>query len=263
MAVDILKRQCNNGSVGQVADPGFNMAGFFHNLGQFVGKQARKAHWMVQSLTGDQKQISEAEHLVGRDLAASFLEDLQTDPDPAVATWLNEITTLIGRQIQDPYTIYTARSILVEEPNAFALPGGFIFVTRSLLKLCAGSHDKLAFVLGHEMAHIHCGHARQRMMTKAVMGTATRFTPVSKLLKLPVGSVLSTLMQQGYSREHEMEADANAVQWMTRAGFNGRAVVEVMEQLQALRSGTESPAGYLSSHPGWDVRIAAITTMLP
>ena len=64
------------------------MAGFFYNVGRFLGGQARKAKWAFRSLTGTEAEAVRAEHGVGRDLARAVLEEVEADPDPAVARWL-------------------------------------------------------------------------------------------------------------------------------------------------------------------------------
>src|SRR5262249_31750537 len=128
-----------------------DVGGFFYKLGRFVGHQSRKANWAFRSLTGTEAEAVKAEYGVRRDLALAAGGQLEPAPDPAVARWLDEVGGALAAAVNQKERTFTLRPVLVPEPNAFALPGGFIFVTRPLLRLCQGSHDDLAFVLGHEM----------------------------------------------------------------------------------------------------------------
>src|SRR5262249_42463560 len=130
------------------------MAGFFYKLGRLLGPKVRQANWMVQSVTGSEADQVRAEEQVGRDLAQSFMQQLEADEDPAV----HEILAAVGGRLvpclkdkQRTFRIVAARS---RELNAYALPGGYIFVMRPLLEFCQFDRDEIAFVLGHEMGHV-------------------------------------------------------------------------------------------------------------
>lgn len=234
------------------------MKGFFYNAGRTLGDGARKVHWLFQSATGNQEKAWKAEQSVGRDVAREILQQANVDPDPAVATWLNEVGALLVQHLKPAGREYVFRSILMDQPNAFALPGGYVFVTRPLLKLCEGSHDKLAFVLGHELAHVVCGHAAHRVLAQSVMSATTlRWTPLGKLLRLPVAELLSFLLKQGYSRQQEREADQVASQLMRLSQFEIEQAVELLQGLQQAIGETEDN-GYLASHPDMKERIRSL-----
>jgi hypothetical protein len=190
------------------------VGGFFYNLGRFLGRQSRKANWAFRSLTGTEADAVRAEWAVGRDLAQSVLEEVRADPDPAVARWLGEVGGLLARGVGQKERAFAFRAVLATEPNAFALPGGFVFVSRALLRLCQGSHDDLAFVLGHEMGHVVCGHAMERLVARSLIGTAVgRWNPAGGLLRGPLAGLMTTLLQQGYSQDQELEADRVGAGW--------------------------------------------------
>jgi Zn-dependent protease with chaperone function len=152
----------------------------------------------------------------------------------------------------------------VPEPNAFALPGGFIFATRSLLRLCQGSHDDLAFVLGHEMAHVLCGHVMERLVARSLLSTAVgRLNPVGGLLRMPVASLMATLLQQGYSQDQELEADSVGLELMQRAGFDPAAGPRLLDRLRQHFAAPSELAGYFSSHPPWQVRLDSLRQSHP
>lgn len=235
------------------------MAGFFFNVGRFLGRQTRKANWAFRSLTGTEAEAVRAEAGVGRDMAQAVGEQLDADPDPAVAHWLDEIGGLLTHTVKQKERTFSFRAVLVPEPNAFALPGGYIFASRALLRLCQGSHDDLAFVLGHEMAHVLCGHVMERLVARSLLSTAVgRLNPVGGLLRMPLGNLMATLLQQGYSQDQELEADGVGLELMRRAGFDAAAGPRLLDRLRQLLAGPAELAGYFSSHPSWPVRIDAL-----
>ena len=159
-----------------------NMANFFYNLGRLVGPKMRKAKWVVSDLTGTEADAIAAEYQVGRDLAQSFLQQLAMEPDPAVQTILDDLggrLTNCLKNRQRRFQFFAARS---PELNAFALPGGFIFVMRPLLEFCYWDRDELAFVLAHEMGHVIRRHSIERLMASSIVQAGVG--------RLPVGGVL-------------------------------------------------------------------------
>ena len=133
--------------------------------------------------------------------------------------------------------------------NAFALPGGYVFVTRRLIEVCSWDHDELAFVLGHEMGHVIKRHAIERLMANALFnGIVARLPVGGAVLRPHVAALLTTLLHQGYSREQELEADAFG------AGGDGGGVRPGGGAALLVRLASESAAepllaGYFASHP--------------
>src|SRR5262245_16162199 len=102
---------------------GAGMAGFFFQFGRFFGEQSRKAGWLFRSLTGSADDAWRAEQAVGRDLARNVLAQAETDSDPAVARWLDEVGGPLVDTTRQRGRAFTFRALLLPEPNAFALPG--------------------------------------------------------------------------------------------------------------------------------------------
>lgn len=141
--------------------------------------------------------------------------------------------------------------------NAFALPGGAILMTDALVKL-AGNDDRISAVLAHEIGHVRHRHglriglqaAGVAALTAAVLGDAVSISSLA--LTLP-----TALLQSGYSREFETEADDYAFQRLREAGISPGAFAEMMELFQkgeAKRSGDDS-SDYFSTHPATAKRI--------
>ncbi len=230
------------------------MGTFFYNLGRFVGEQARKARWAAASLAGSEADAARAERAVGKDLARAVLEEAPPDPDPAAARWLDEVGGLVAAQAAPGERTFCFRAVLLAEPNAFALPGGFVFVSRPLLRMCQSAHDDLAFVLGHEVAHVVRGHALERLLARSLVGTAGRLGAL-RLLRGPLGGLMGVLLRQGYAQDQELEADRVGADLARRAGFDPAAAPRLLARLRLLSAQPGELLGYFSSHPPWEVRI--------
>jgi predicted Zn-dependent protease len=235
----------------------------FYHLGRLVGTNLRKAGWVARSLTGTEAEAIAAEQAVGRDLAASFVESVTLDDHPRVTGLLAELhSALIGAVASKLHT-FTFRAVLAEECNAFALPGGYVFVTRGVLELCRGNRDECAFVLGHEMAHVLRRHAIDRVMASSMLNAAVgRLSIAGGVLGRSVAGLAATLLQQGYSRDQELEADALGVRLAVAAGFDGGAAVRLLDRLAGAGGDIAGLAAYFASHPPFEVRVAGIQRTL-
>lgn len=147
--------------------------------------------------------------------------------------------------------------------NAFALPGGKVFISEGLLARL-GDEAQLAGVLGHEIGHVTARHVDERISQAAalelgisVLGAATE----SQLAQLG-----GQLFGQGYllrfGRSQELEADAQGLKYMTYAGYDPAALLDVMRVLDEATSGGGQPPEFLSTHPYPETRIEAIQAAL-
>lgn len=160
---------------------------------------------------------------------------------------------------------YSFKIVNVDKVNALAFPGGFIYVTRGLLHQV--NDQELAFVMGHEIAHVAKRHSIQQMEKQLMtqLGLVTLVTLLNKG-EVSEGSMntvqmASLVITSQYSREHETEADIAACQYMVSAlGYNPRNAVQFMKRLKAL-SGEELP-GFLNSligsHPLTEDRVKVL-----
>jgi predicted Zn-dependent protease len=156
------------------------------------------------------------------------------------------------------------------EPNAYALPGGKLSITRGLISKME-SEDQLASVLGHEIGHVTARHAVVSATRQQLLGAAlgvggvvlqSRGTPGAGAIAL-AGQIGATLLVQKYSRDQERQADELGMKYMTAAGYNPRAFVETMQILQAAAS--QQPSKFESlfaSHPVTSERIATAQNRL-
>jgi predicted Zn-dependent protease len=117
--------------------------------------------------------------------------------------------------------------------NAFALPGGHVFIGKGLLQLM-NSEDELAGVLGHEVEHIDNYHCNDRVAVQS----RVRHVPLAELVMLPI-----ELFQAGYSKEQELEADRDGAGLAVLAGYSPQGALDLFRTFARLRARRESQAG--------------------
>ncbi|QCR21673.1 M48 family metalloprotease [Pontibacter sp. SGAir0037] len=148
--------------------------------------------------------------------------------------------------------------------NAFALPGGQIFITAGLLKRL-NSEAQLAGVLGHEIGHVVARHSAEQLakakLTQGLTGAAAIATydpdnPSSRSGAI-VAAMIGQLMNMRYGRQDELESDRLAVQLTGASGYDPRAMVEVMRILEEASGGSRGPE-FTQTHPNPGNRIAEI-----
>ena len=136
--------------------------------------------------------------------------------------------------------------------NAFALPGGQIFITEALFRRLK-SEDQLAGVLGHEMGHVVARHSNEQMAsTKMWSGVAQGVGVMTSDGHNNTGAYIANMVAQWrvmkFSRDDESEADALGVRFMMQAGYDPEALIGVMEILAQVSGGANS-SDFMSSHP--------------
>jgi Zn-dependent protease with chaperone function len=153
---------------------------------------------------------------------------------------------------------------LAAEPNAFALPGGFIFVTRSIIELCRWDNDQIAFLLAHEMAHVIRGHTIERIVTNSAISTVSRATPMRGVLGGWLQTVGVRFLETAYSRDQELEADRLGVRLAEAAGYNPEGSIELLSRLAELKKPSDplNLSEYFSTHPSSELRIKSIRHFL-
>jgi beta-barrel assembly-enhancing protease len=149
--------------------------------------------------------------------------------------------------------------------NAFALPGGQIFITRALYDKLQNDGE-LAGVLGHETGHVVARHSAEQIaksqLTQGLTGAAVIAacdpnSPGGCIAASQMAAVVGQLIDMKYSRADETEADWLGVCFMNDAGYSPQEMVNVMQILQSLSQG-QNPPEFLSTHPDPGNRIVAI-----
>lgn len=157
--------------------------------------------------------------------------------------------------LRDPETI-----------NAFALPGGQIFITVGLLKRLK-TKDEIAGVLGHEIGHVIARHSAQQMatqeLTSGLMNAAVVAVqdPNNPNAGAAIAQYVGNAINMKYGREDELEADRYGIKYTSGAGYNPEAMIEVMNVLQQAM-GNSRQSEMMSTHPYPESRIAQIRKIL-
>jgi predicted Zn-dependent protease len=229
----------------------------FYRLGRIAGRQVRKAKWIWQSAAGSEVDAIQAEHAVGRDLAAVVLQETSRDPDQAAQALLDEIAVRLAGVVRNRLHRFQISCLKEDRPTAFALPGGFVFVARALIDLCDRDRDEVAFILGHEMAHVIRRHAIDRLLKQRVLSAVTLVSPGRRALAGWIQQVGFHALERAYSQDEELEADELSLRLMRAAGFDTAGATRVLMRLGELDR-IPDPLGlgaYLSTHPAIDARV--------
>jgi predicted Zn-dependent protease len=240
------------------------MSKLFYNLGKKLGPKLRKAKWVWQSIAGTEADAIRVEHEVGRDLAREIKRQLQLDPEPRAARIVQKTGTNLAARVADKRRTFTLEIVKGPEPNAFALPGGFIFVTHSLLELCEQNQDELAFILAHEMAHVIRGHAMDRFISNSAIALGSSAAPIRGLIARWLRTVGVKFLESAYSQDLELDADTLGARLTASAGYDPKAPAKLLSRLAKLaRPADQSTLGsYFSSHPAFDLRIERVNRLL-
>jgi predicted Zn-dependent protease len=196
----------------------------------------------------------EREMALGKQLAQEVQRQAKVVEDPLISEYVNRVGQNLVRN-SDSRIPFTFQLIEGDSPNAFALPGGYIFVYTGLLKL-ADEEDELAAALAHEVAHVAARHMTKQATKSEIVNMAS--IPVGVILGGGIGSIAA---RQGaslgipavflhFTRKDESEADYLGLQYMYAAGYdpNGAITIfEKMESLQKTKPGTFSRI--FSTHP--------------
>jgi len=133
--------------------------------------------------------------------------------------------------------------------NAVSLPGGYVYVTKKLVERCS-TDDELAFVIGHEVAHIAMKHARKQISERLALSmAASLFAGDSDVVRVGVAIAL-TLHERGYSRLHEREADKYGTIYMMQVGYNPIGAMKVLRMFIKMESSRDDAiTRLLRTHP--------------
>ena len=190
--------------------------------------------------------------------------------DPELAEYIDRIGQRLVKSSSMPDATFTFTVLDSPDINAFAMPGGYIYISRGLLAYLE-SEAELAGVIGHEIGHIterhHSRRSTQRTTTTVLATTAYILTGSGDLYdatQMAGAEVIS-----GYGREMELEADAAGAEFMHRAGYDADALLSVIgvlkdqemyRRVQAKASGKPSGTyhGLYASHPRNDLRLQTV-----
>ncbi|GHV72963.1 peptidase M48 [Spirochaetia bacterium] len=204
---------------------------------------------------------AEQEYFIGRAVAANLLTNYRyCNERPELTRYLNEITAALVVNSSEPelYNGYHAAILDNLEVNAFATPGGHIFITQGLLD-CVSSEDTLAAVIAHEIAHIQLQHSIKAIKTNrvinAISDTTLSIAALTGVLDEAAIEIVTTL-HDGYAESQEFAADTLALELLAKAGYEPSSLITVLEALKKNQRSTSG--GFNKTHPAPDERIAKL-----
>ncbi len=161
-------------------------------------------------------------------------------------------------------------SVLADkELNAMALPGGFIYINKGLADVL--NDDEIAYVLGHEAGHVAARHIAKKMQSSIAYELLLNIAFASMGNNPPANAgtiargvnTIYELIDLGYSRKDEYEADRLGVKYAHKARFNPYAALSALEKIKKEEGPNWKILGYFRSHPYVDERIKALKTIIP
>ncbi len=243
--------------------------------GKISEDQAKSLNRGAEAIEKTYQDITpEQEYYIGRSVAATVLTTYKPFDQAAATRYLNQLGQALAQGSEKPETFggYHFCIMDTDEINAFAAPGGLIMVSRGLIRCCR-NESALAAVLAHEVGHVEKQHGlkaiKKGRLTSALTTLAVEagknlggkdLAELTTAFEGTLGDITSTMMNSGYARQLEFQADEAAVRIMRRVGYNPEGLVDMLDLMQKkLKPGSH---GFGATHPSPQDRIAAIRKLL-
>jgi predicted Zn-dependent protease len=250
----------------------------FGDLSSALNTATKLTDSAVKSYTAVSKALEditpEQEYYIGRTIGAIVLSKYTPYAHAPTTRYINELGQTLSRfsDLPELYDGYHFMVLDSSEINAFATPSGLIFITRGMLQCCS-SEGSLAGVLAHEIGHVQLKHGLQSIekdrITKATSILAIEgsknfansdIASLTSTFEDSINDITSTMINSGYSRAFENEADEAAVTILRRVGYNGQ---ELIEMLQVMNKKLK-PGGldFAKTHPSPEDRIENLSKIV-
>ncbi len=212
----------------------------------------------------------EEEYYVGRAVAARILSSYPLLKDKKLTDYVNLVGQTVALHSDKPFTYNGYHFAVLDsgEINAFACPGGTIFITKGMIN-AVKNEDELAAVLAHEVAHINhrdgIASIKKARWTEAltIIGTSAakqygkqELANLVSIFEESIEDVVKTLVVNGYARTQESAADKAAIIYLSRAGYNPEALRDFINAL--IIQGRASGGGMLKTHPATTERLREV-----
>lgn len=218
--------------------------------------------------------MSESQEVAeGRQADVQVKKQYKVYESKALQDYVNRVGQRLAKQSHRPNLQYHFAVLDTPEVNAFALPGGYIYVTRGILPYL-NSEAELAAVVGHEIGHVTARHGvRQQSAAQAAnigLTIASIFVPeIGSMGGQNITNIVGGALLSGYGREHELEADRLGAQYLARADYDPQAIISVLRVLKnqelkdielAKQEGREPRrySGLFATHPDNDTRLKQV-----
>jgi predicted Zn-dependent protease len=225
-------------------------------------------------VTGGQDIVlmtEEQEIELGRKSHIKILKQYTRYEDPEIQTMVERIGQKLAAQSHRSELTFTFTVLDSPEVNAFALPGGYVYITRGIMAYL-NSEQELAGVLGHEIGHVTARHGVKQQTAQTASGVFGLIVAVAtgdgNLAR--ASNYAGAALVSGYGRNHELEADRLGAEYLARINYDPESMLEVIgvlkdqelfAQERARETGETAPSGYhglFSSHPQNDRRLQEV-----
>jgi len=224
-------------------------------------------------VTGKQDFVlmSEAQEInLGKQAHQQVMKQYRPYNDPALQSYVEGLVDEIGKKSHRSNLVYHVTVLDSPQINAFALPGGYLYITRGIMAYM-NSEAELAGVLGHELGHITARHGVRQQSAGTVAGILGAGVGIitGSGQAAQAANVGSTALIRGYGRNHELEADRLGAEYLANVGYDPQEMLKVVEILKdqedfdkqlAKEEGREPRAyhGTFSTHPANDARLQEV-----
>jgi Zn-dependent protease with chaperone function len=202
----------------------------------------------------------EQEIEIGREASVELEQKYGLVDDPALLTRLRFWGRRIADKSERPDLPYTFKILNMKEVNALSLPGGLIYITKGLADLGAPAQE-LENVLGHEIAHAARRHVATALERTMGVDLILQVLTGGKSKKVLTYQILQLLLQRGYSREDEFDADHQGARYVFEAGYDPQGMIDFLQRLLKMSNQKSDILGpVLSTHPDTQERINRLTS---
>ncbi|MCX6565848.1 MAG: M48 family metalloprotease [Candidatus Aminicenantes bacterium] len=230
------------------------------------GDKVVKAYGKLRSAFGDFTE--EEEYYIGRSVAALILGRYPALDNAALNQYVAKVGNAVALFSDRPeiYAGWHFQVLNTDEVNALAAPGGMIFITKGLLKRCP-DEESLALILAHEVGHVAAKHGLQSIRKANLTGAFTsigieaiktygpaQLSQITAAFEGVLSDVVGTLIERGYDRKFEYEADESAVLTGCRTGYDPAGITRFLATMVGDKT-TASGKGWFKTHPSPEQRI--------
>jgi predicted Zn-dependent protease len=208
------------------------------------------------------KQPSEQDEIaLGKDVAANLVGAAPLVRDPALQAYVNKVGKWIALQTSRPGLPWHFGVLDTDSVNAFAAPGGYVFITRGML-LHMRDESELSGVLAHEISHVVEKHALNTMRKDALVGMASDTLGRNKPEYAKLVSASTEIYARGLDKEDEFAADRMGVVLAARAGYDPYGLPSVLQTLASINPKDDAVALMFKTHPDSEKRLELVTNAM-
>ncbi len=260
------------GTLGKISEMGTGLAAsagvISDDQAQSINKSATAIDKASESMTPEQ------EYYIGRTVAATILSQSKPFDSQAITTYLNTIGQYLAMFSEKPETFGGYHFLVMDTPDisAFAAPGGLILVSRGMLRCCK-SEEALAGVLAHEIGHVELNHgmlaidkSRYTAVVTTILAEGAKnvaggnMAELTKAFEGSITDITSKMVNGGYARKSEFQADAAAVTILQRAGYSSSGLISLLAEMEKqLKPGGHD---FAKTHPAPKDRVAELNKLV-